>query len=154
MGGVDASIELVIIESPYPLTDRSTGIRRCLESRVPARHADGGAAGVHPISLVGAAAAQSHRFRLRLALTFHPGVVTVSVPYHIGAMYDRSSEPSRRQRRDDHPRTTAHVRLGAVVDRRGWNSQPRRARSTANRLGYFVVPDPPLVRRGLRVAPR
>jgi amino acid transporter len=48
--------------------------------------------------------------RLRLALMFHPGVVTVSVPYHIGPIYDRSSEPSRRQRSDDHPRTAAHVR--------------------------------------------
>src|ERR1700681_3762269 len=31
---------------------------------------------------------------------------------------------------------------------------PRRARSTPNRLGWFVVPDPPLVRRGLGVAGR
>src|ERR1700682_4967477 len=44
--------------------------------------------------------------------------------------------------------------LGAAGGRRGWNSQPRRARSTANRLGCFVVPDPPLVRRRLGVALR
>src|SRR5207245_11610605 len=43
---------------------------------------------------------------------------------------------------------------GDLVDRRGWKPRPPRARSPPNRLGCFVVPDPPLVRRGLRVALR
>jgi hypothetical protein len=48
-------------------------------------------------------------FRLRLALMFHPGVVTVSVPYHLGPIYDRSSQPSRQRQHADHPRTAAHA---------------------------------------------